>query len=135
MPWNPRIEFLIPTKEFNCFIGKNVENKTVLEISDPIAKIARLAKKFKSWYIVEPNPADIEIENVKFIKQFFDENKSVVFIYLPQECTKDIYTISQILKNIPINIKQICSLGGGITLDISGFIAAILKLKIYINYY
>lgn len=54
------------------FIG-NVDNKTILEIGDPSAKIAIKANGYKNWYIVEPNPDNIEIENVTFIKSFFEE--------------------------------------------------------------
>lgn len=59
--------------EFAKFISNKIINKTILEISDPSAKIAKKSKKFKKWYIVEPNPEYNENENVTFIREFFDE--------------------------------------------------------------
>jgi len=55
------------------FIGNLTDNKTILEIGDPSGKIATRTKGYKNWYIVEPNPG-LEIENVIFIKSFFDES-------------------------------------------------------------
>jgi SAM-dependent methyltransferase len=80
-------------RQFNDFIGNDVNNKIILEISDPIAKIARLAKNFKSWYIVEPNPTQIEIENVKFIKQFFDDKFNL-------DCDIDVIVHSHFLEHV-----------------------------------
>jgi len=56
------------------FIAEAVQDKIVLEISDPSAKIAKLSKNFKHWYIVEPNPEKNEVKNVEFINGFFDED-------------------------------------------------------------
>lgn len=54
----------------NCY-----ENKNVLEISDPTAKLAKKLNGFNKWYIVEPhsNP-ELDTEKIIFINQFFDEN-------------------------------------------------------------
>lgn len=64
--------------EFSNFINKEIDNKIVLEISDPSAKIAKLLNNFKYWYIVEPNPKKIKINNVEFVQQFFDKNFNYV---------------------------------------------------------
>lgn len=59
--------------ELANFTGNLIDNKTILEIGDPSGKIATKIKGYKNWYIVEPNPG-LEIENVIFIKSFFDES-------------------------------------------------------------
>jgi hypothetical protein len=38
--------------EFSEFIKNDIKNKTILEISDPSAKIAKLSNGFDKWYIV-----------------------------------------------------------------------------------
>lgn len=61
--------------ELSKFIEVNVQNKKVLEIGDPSAKIVRKLSNFDNWIIVEPNPYDVsDIKNVEIIKQFFNEN-------------------------------------------------------------
>ena len=64
-------------KEFSNFIKKNIhnKNKTILEISDPSAKIAsKISNLSKTWYIVEPNPNINSFDNIIFIKNFFDKD-------------------------------------------------------------
>jgi hypothetical protein len=65
--------------ELSKFIVENIENKKVLEVGDPSAKIVRKLSNFDSWIIVEPNPYDdvVDIKNAELIKQFFDES----FVY------------------------------------------------------
>jgi hypothetical protein len=58
---------------FSEFIKDTINDKTILEISDPSAKIAKLSKGFKKWYIIEPNSEKIDLPNVEFINDFFDE--------------------------------------------------------------
>ena len=58
--------------EFSKFISEKIINKTILEISDPSAKIAKKSQKFNHWYIVEPNPDVTESDNITFVKGFFD---------------------------------------------------------------
>lgn len=60
--------------EFADFIKEDIIGKNVLEISDPSAKVAKLSKEFNEWVIIEPNPEEFEIENVKVIKSFFDSS-------------------------------------------------------------
>lgn len=60
--------------ELANFIADNVKDRVILEISDPSAKVAKLSKGYKRWYIVEPNPEKIEVQNVEFINKFFDED-------------------------------------------------------------
>lgn len=56
------------------FIKNDISDKTILEISDPSAKIASLSTGFKEWVIIEPNPDKFELENVRVIKTFFDDD-------------------------------------------------------------
>ena len=65
--------------ELSKFIGEDIQNKKVLEVGDPSAKIVRKLSNFDSWSIVEPNPYDdvVHIKNVELIEQFFDES----FVY------------------------------------------------------
>lgn len=60
--------------EFRDFIHEVVD-KTILEISDPVAKLARKFEDYKKWYIVEPHSSGNIIEkNIFFIDRFFDES-------------------------------------------------------------
>lgn len=62
-------------REFSKFIG-NTKDKTILELSDPSAKIAKLCNGYKKWFIVEPNSCIDSDENdkIQFIKKFFDKD-------------------------------------------------------------
>ena len=53
------------------------------------------------------------------------------FSYLPSESSKNLSTIIEIIKYIPENTKSIFVMGGGITLDIGGFIAGLLNLPVH----
>jgi hypothetical protein len=64
--------------ELGKFISEIIKDKIILEISDPSAKIAKISDSFKYWYIIEPNPEKIDLENVEFINGFFDENFNAV---------------------------------------------------------
>ena len=88
--------------EFAEFIKKDIINKSILEISDPSAKIAKLSINFESWDIIEPNPENIKIKNVKFIQGFFDEN------FKTQK--KDIIIHSHLLEHMyePISFLKQC---------------------------
>ena len=85
--------------------------------------------------------ANLSVENYFFI---IDENlfqkqlslqkliqKNNFLLYFPQESTKNIETVTRFLKSIPENTKTLFALGGGITLDIAGFVAGLLKIKIF----
>lgn len=88
--------------EIANFIKKDISNKTILEISDPSAKIARLSSNFISWDIIEPNPEDIKIKDVNFIKAFFDEDFKIE--------KKDIIIHSHLLEHIyyPMSFFRHC---------------------------
>jgi len=88
--------------EFARFIKNDIINKSILEISDPSAKIAKLSTEFASWDIIEPNPENIKIENVKFTRGFFDEN------FKTQK--KDIIIHSHLLEHMhdPISFLKQC---------------------------
>lgn len=62
--WNSHFD------SFAHFIG-NVENKRILEISDPSAKAAKRCSKFKKWTIVEMNPFFEATDNIDVIKGYF----------------------------------------------------------------
>ena len=50
--------------------------------------------------------------------------------YLPNESSKNLTTIKNILDTIPENTTSIFVLGGGITLDIGGFVAGLYRLPV-----
>lgn len=62
--WNSHFD------SFSDFIG-SVENKRVLEISDPSAKLAKRCDKFKKWTIIEMNPFFEATDNIDVIKDYF----------------------------------------------------------------
>jgi predicted SAM-dependent methyltransferase len=64
--------------ELAKFISDTIKDKTILEISDPSAKIAKLSEGYKQWYIIEPNAEKVEVENLEFINGFFDENFNTI---------------------------------------------------------
>jgi hypothetical protein len=90
-------------KEFAKFIKNDIKNKLILEISDPSAKIAKLSSGFKYWKIIEPNPEEIQIENVKFQKEFFNENTIKENI--------DVLVHSHLLEHMyePIEFMKLCN--------------------------
>lgn len=90
--------------EFSNFISDSIKDKIVLEISDPSAKIAKLSKNFKYWYIIEPNSQKIKIENVEFIDGFFNDNFNAVN-------NVDVIIHSHLLEHIhdPINFLKKCN--------------------------
>jgi 3-dehydroquinate synthase len=51
-------------------------------------------------------------------------------LLLPTENTKNIDTVSQLLKKIPQATTHLFVLGGGLTLDVGGFVAALLSLQL-----
>lgn len=70
--------------EFAKFMENDIAGRDVLEISDPSAKLAGILKDFKSWTIIEPNAEKIDLENVRFIKRFFDQpyaNRADVIVH------------------------------------------------------
>jgi 3-dehydroquinate synthase len=85
--------------------------------------------------------ATLSFENCFFI---IDENlflkqpslqkliqKNRFLVYSPQETTKSMETVTHFLKSIPENIQTLFALGGGITLDIAGFVAGLLNIKLF----
>ena len=55
------------------FIGYAIKDKTILEIGDPSAKIAKLTEIYKKWIIVEKNTHLESTEKIIFKKAFFDD--------------------------------------------------------------
>lgn len=62
--WNSHFD------SFANFIG-DIENKNVLEISDPSAKLATRCSKFKKWTIIEVNPSFEATEKIDVIRSYF----------------------------------------------------------------
>lgn len=77
--WNHNREVVGKTWEnhyqsFRDFIN-DVEGKTVLEISDPVAKVATKFNDFERWFIVEPHAKlNLETNRIFFIDKFFDDS-------------------------------------------------------------
>lgn len=59
---------------FLDFVGDGFINKTILEVGDPSAKIAKLTDVYKKWIIVEKNPDFSCSDKVIFIEKFFEED-------------------------------------------------------------
>ena len=51
--------------------------------------------------------------------------------YMPNESTKSLDTVIYFINSIPENTKKLIALGGGITLDIAGFVAGLLNIEVY----
>ena len=63
--------------QFKDFIS-DVENKNVLEISDPVAKVAKKFTNYNKWFIVEPHLSlTIDDSKIHFIDEFFDDNFTI----------------------------------------------------------
>ena len=59
--------------DFCSFINENSQFKNVLEVGDPVGKLASLMN-YENWFIVEPNPSE-NVKNVQFIKSFLKNAK------------------------------------------------------------
>ncbi len=77
-----------------------------------------------TFYIIDENflKHHPHIQNIITCKNYF--------IYCPSESTKNLSTVINIIKKIPEDTKSLFAMGGGITLDISGFIAGLLNIPI-----
>ncbi|APJ03628.1 3-dehydroquinate synthase [Silvanigrella aquatica] len=80
-----------------------------------------------SFFIFDEN----FLKNYDSINNFYKKNVNSSYVYLPNERSKNIDTVYNILSYIPNSTNLIFALGGGITLDIAGFIAALLEIKVY----
>jgi len=95
--------------KFSNFISKDIENKIILEIGDPIAKIASKMEKFKKWYIVEPNASESNINDVIFINSFFDNsfnNVKEVDVIVHSHYFEHSYNPNQFLKKCNEILKE-----------------------------
>jgi len=61
---------------FSEFIKRNKEIKSVLEIGGSNGNLARKCTENRDikWTIIEPNPKIVESDNIKVVKDFFDDN-------------------------------------------------------------
>ena len=59
---------------FLDFASDGFNDKTILEIGDPSAKIAKIASNYNKWIIVEKNPGIESSDKIVFIESFFDKN-------------------------------------------------------------
>jgi predicted SAM-dependent methyltransferase len=97
--------------EFSNFIKNGITKKTVLELADPSAKIAKHISQYsKSWSIVEYNPNEnINLPNVKFIKAWFDSSF---------DCdTYDVIIHSHFLEHLTAPIDSIKKMNECLTLN------------------
>lgn len=78
--------------DFYSFIKKDIENRNILEISDPSAKIALQGEDYNSWTIIEPNPNFNQSEKIKLIHCFFDNE------FIPNE-TYDVLIHSHFMEH------------------------------------
>ncbi len=86
---------------FVKYINNFIENKIILEIGCPSAKIATKCAGFEKWYIVEPNPVNKKFnENIIFIKSFFNENFyfKKIDIIIHSHVFEHIYNLNGFLK-------------------------------------
>lgn len=68
-------------------------------------------------------------ENQSALKNFLNDKKHI--LYKPDESTKSIETVNKWIDVLPNDTQLIIVMGGGIILDIVGFIAGLLKIKVY----
>ncbi|BBH53136.1 3-dehydroquinate synthase family protein [Fluviispira sanaruensis] len=73
------------------------------------------------FYIVDMNIC-------KYYEKFIPSEK--IFLYKASELNKNIDSVITILKSLPKECNEIIAIGGGNTLDVSGFVAAIAKIPI-----
>jgi len=95
--------------QFSNFILNDIEDKIILEIGDPSAKIASISKKFKKWYIVEPNFNKSNTDNIIFINNFFDNSFDTikdVDVIIHSHYFEHSYDPNQFLKKCNENLKN-----------------------------
>ncbi|WP_161597556.1 3-dehydroquinate synthase family protein [Fluviispira multicolorata] len=91
-----------------------VEKKQIIDILNKKASS-------KIFYIIDAN----------FYKKYLNlVSAKKIFLYEASETNKNLESMTQILREISSDCEEIIAIGGGITLDISGFIAGICKLPI-----
>ena len=64
-------------ESFLNFVDKGFDNKNILEVGDPSAKIAKLTDVYNKWVIVEKNPDFDSSDKVEFIDKFFEEDFTI----------------------------------------------------------
>lgn len=62
---------------FLKFVNNGFDNKTILEVGDPSAKIAKITDVYNKWIIVEKNPNFDSSDKVEFIDKFFEEEFTI----------------------------------------------------------
>jgi hypothetical protein len=58
---------------FFKFLSPFIKNKNIIEISDPSAKLAKMANNFSSWTIIEPNPDFLPTDKIQLIRDYFGD--------------------------------------------------------------
>jgi hypothetical protein len=89
--------------EFIDFINDKINEKTILEIGDPSAKIAKLTDVYNKWIIVEKNPNLDSTDKIEFKKDFFDDRFEI-------DSKIDVIIHSHLLEHIyePFNFFKKC---------------------------
>jgi len=88
---------------FSDYIKNFINNKIILEIGDPSAKIASLCNNYERWIIVEPskNTKLLFNEKITFIDGFFDEKTIIndkIDIIIHSHVFEHIYDLNVFLK-------------------------------------
>jgi len=93
--------------EFSELIKDYVQNKNVVEIGDPSAKLAKITKGFNKWTIFEPNPETIQIKNVNFIRGFFKRTlKEKVDVIIHSHVLEHMYNPIEFISNCSQSLKD-----------------------------
>ncbi len=72
LTWTQHFDF------FSRFLINNGLKGSVLEIGDPAAKVAKkCCSLVNNWDIIEPNPKLDDFDNVKFIRNFFNQHSKI----------------------------------------------------------
>ena len=118
--------------EFACsiykrgFISHSYEKNILFKNNFQIKNKTSFIDIINQIQINDPNVFFLVDEN--FIKKHPIFNKYTS--YLPNESSKNLTTIKNILDIIPENTTSIFVLGGGITLDVGGFIAGLCHISV-----
>ena len=99
------------------FMSDDLTNKTILEIGDPSAKIAKIINSYNKWIIVEKNPNISSSDKIHFIEKFFDNEFKIdenIDVIVHSHLFEHIYNPISFLKKC----NEVLNIGGNMYFSI-----------------
>ncbi|WGL60406.1 hypothetical protein QEJ31_02150 [Pigmentibacter sp. JX0631] len=113
--------FVLQNNELNTNIS--IQIPTIINEFDLLKTLDSLDKN-KVYFFVDKNFYEKQNNISDYLK---DKN---FLVYSPEETTKSLETVNSWIKILPNNTELLFVMGGGIILDIVGFVAGLLNVKV-----